>query len=79
MYSWGKNKYGQLGQGETLEEYIIFPKIIEGPLYQVKIDMVACGWQHTLAITMNGFLFSWGLNITGQLGLGDFVDRYYPA
>ena len=27
---------------------------------------------------MNGFLFSWGLNIFGQLGLGDFIDRDEP-
>ena len=29
-------------------------------------------------MTPNGFVFSWGLNVFGQLGLGDFVDRCEP-
>jgi len=29
-------------------------------------------------LTPNGFAFSWGLNVFGKLGLGDFVDRYEP-
>jgi alpha-tubulin suppressor-like RCC1 family protein len=44
----------------------------------VKIDQFSCGWQHSLALTANGFVFSWGLNVFGQLGLGDFVDRFEP-
>ena len=31
-----------------------------------------------MATTQSGFLFTWGLNMCGQLGLGDFVDRCYP-
>ena len=31
-----------------------------------------------MALTPNGFVFSWGLNVFGQLGLGDFVDRSEP-
>lgn len=36
---------------------------------------VACGAAHTIALTANGLLFSWGLNEHGQLGLGDLVSR----
>ena len=28
---------------------------------------------------MSGFLFAWGLNIDGQLGLGDYEDRKSPT
>lgn len=31
-----------------------------------------------MATTNSGSLFTWGLNMSGQLGLGDFVDRFYP-
>ena len=31
-----------------------------------------------MATTTNGFLFAWGLNMCGQLGLGDYVDRHEP-
>jgi alpha-tubulin suppressor-like RCC1 family protein len=39
----------------------------------------ACGGAgHTLAITSDGHLYSWGKNYLGQLGLGDDDDRYFP-
>lgn len=79
LWSWGKNNFGQLGQGEDIQNINnLKPQLVQGPLHRVKISEMSCGWQHSLALTMNGFLFSWGLNIFGQLGLGDFIDRYYP-
>ena len=35
------------------------------------IKQVACGQMHTLAVTDKGFVFAWGDNMTGQLGLGN--------
>ena len=32
-----------------------------------------------MALTKNGFLYSWGINFNGQLGLGDFDDRHLPV
>jgi len=78
LYMWGRGRFGQLGQGEEILQANV-PSLVKGVLQYVKIDLVACGWQHTLATTKNGFLFSWGLNSNGQLGHGDFVDRFYPA
>ena len=34
------------------------------------IKEVCCGYAHTLAITINGNVYSWGNNQQGQLGLG---------
>jgi alpha-tubulin suppressor-like RCC1 family protein len=34
------------------------------------IKEVCCGHCHTLAFNLNGQLFAWGLNESGQLGLG---------
>ena len=56
----------------------MIPNLVQGILHRVKIQQFSCGWQHSLALTPNGFAFSWGLNVFGQLGLGDFVDRYEP-
>jgi len=53
--------------------------MVKGILLRVPISKIACGWQHSLALTKNGFLFSWGLNVYGQLGIGDFVDRNEPV
>ena len=69
LYSWGKNRFGQLGKGEEDEEdnnySNLVPNLVKGPLFQVKIDSLSCGWQHSMALTRNGFLFTWGLNLSG--------------
>lgn len=76
LYTWGRNRFGQLGLGD--EEDVCLPTLVKGVLHRIKVDSVSCGWQHTLALTPNGFVFGWGLNVFGQLGLGDFVDRSEP-
>lgn len=42
------------------------------------ISSIAVGMSHTLAVS-SGSLFAWGLNDTGQLGLGDTLDRHVPT
>lgn len=37
---------------------------------------VCCGYQHTLAITISGAVYSWGNNQSGQLGLGPTVPAF---
>ena len=39
-----------------------------------KIISIACGSEHTLALNDQGQVLSWGLNICGQLGQGDFEN-----
>ncbi len=43
------------------------------------VESVACGFAHTLAVTKNGKLFSWGLGRYGALGLGDFNSKSVPT
>ncbi len=40
---------------------------------------VATGFDHTLAISPGGTLWTWGSNGSGQLGLGDTDDRHRPT
>jgi len=44
-----------------------------------RIAKVACGASHVLALDSSGNLFAWGLNLKGQLGLGDYVVRQVPT
>lgn len=45
----------------------------------VRVSMVACGYNHTLAVTPNGVLFAWGQNFHGELGIGSNVDIDKPT
>ncbi len=36
-----------------------------------KIIAVSAGFAHSCALNQRGDIFAWGLNIKGQLGLGD--------
>lgn len=62
LFSWGKNKFKQLGRENEQE---LVPRPVEGIINKVVISKIACGWQHSMALTPNGFLFAWGLNVHG--------------
>ncbi|GLT89084.1 hypothetical protein SLE2022_070840 [Rubroshorea leprosula] len=46
IFSWGWNKYGQLGLGDVVDRNIPSQVTIEG----VSIKNIACGWWHTLLL-----------------------------
>ena len=64
LYSFGYNKYSQLGHGNT-ETYDIPQKIqtIEN------VDFVECGGEHSYCKTLENDIYGWGSNYEGQLGL----------
>ena len=57
VYSWGQGDGGLLGHGDTLSQS--FPKVIQG-LKSLEIQSVVCGGLHTLALTKQGVIYSWG-------------------
>ncbi|XP_061683885.1 RCC1 and BTB domain-containing protein 2 isoform X1 [Syngnathoides biaculeatus] len=68
IYGWGYNCNGQLGLGNTGNQQT--PCRVAA-LQGVKVIQVACGYAHTLALTDDGFIYSWGANSYGQLGTGN--------
>ncbi|CAB3376988.1 Hypothetical predicted protein [Cloeon dipterum] len=76
VFSWGENTYGQLGLGTA--EPIKVPTKISGPLEHKRVVQVACGIDHTLALTSEGEVYAFGRNDTGQLGLGTTDDHWLP-
>ena len=44
------------------------------------IIRVACGYNHTAALTIDGKMFVWGSGIAGKLGLGSITEEecYFP-
>lgn len=80
LYVWGNNLYGNCGDGTTTR--ITSPKDITDSLnlygYETIIELEAAD-HHSMILTSEGRVFGWGQNGTGQLGLGDTVDRHSPV
>ena len=66
----GKNDHGQLGVGEDVaEERQPLPVLLE-PCSGLRVERVACGYDHTVLVTREGALWTFGHNANGELGLG---------
>uniref|UniRef100_A0A8C3T474 HECT-type E3 ubiquitin transferase n=1 Tax=Chelydra serpentina TaxID=8475 RepID=A0A8C3T474_CHESE len=76
VYSWGQNKYGQLGIGYEFKKQAS-PQLIKS-LLGIPFAQIAAGGAHSFVLTLSGAVFGWGRNKFGQLGLNDENDRYVP-
>ncbi|XP_076788262.1 putative E3 ubiquitin-protein ligase HERC6 isoform X2 [Arvicanthis niloticus] len=77
VFAWGAGSEGQLGTGEFKEISFMPTKI--NALNDIKIIQVSCGHYHSLALSEDGHVFSWGSNSQGQLGLGkNFCSQAIP-
>ena len=77
VYACGLNDNGQLGVGDTEDRLV--PTLVTGQLQGKTAVYVAAGDHHTLCITGDGSLFSWGRNVKGRLGVGDTEDKNAPT
>ncbi|CAG9760091.1 unnamed protein product [Ceutorhynchus assimilis] len=66
VFTFGSGRLGQLGTG-YLEDHQN-PVIVEA-LGGITIIQIAAGGWHSSAISRDGDLYVWGLNVSGQLGL----------
>ncbi|XP_075279217.1 putative E3 ubiquitin-protein ligase HERC4 isoform X1 [Opisthocomus hoazin] len=77
VFSWGQNKYGQLGLGYEYKKQNS-PHVIKS-LLGIPFAQIAAGGAHSFVLTLSGAIFGWGRNKFGQLGLNDDNDRYAPT
>nr|XP_033798714.1 probable E3 ubiquitin-protein ligase HERC4 isoform X2 [Geotrypetes seraphini] len=77
VYSWGQNKYGQLGIGYEYKNQTS-PQLVK-TLLGIPFAQIAAGGAHSVVLTLSGAIFGWGRNKFGQLGLNDENDKYYPV
>ena len=73
-YAWGRNNYGQLGDGTTTDRTT--PTLVSGGHTWASIS---AGGLHTVGITTSGAAYAWGFNGQGQLGDGTTTDRSTPT
>jgi alpha-tubulin suppressor-like RCC1 family protein len=65
VYTWGQGEGGILGHGSTDSSNL--PKKVSS-LDSVSVVQIYCGGLHTLALTDEGHVYSWGRGEGGQLG-----------
>ncbi|XP_015058799.1 PH, RCC1 and FYVE domains-containing protein 1 [Solanum pennellii] len=75
IFSWGEESGGRLGHG--IDSDVLHPKLIDS-LSHSNIELVACGENHTCAVTLSGDLYTWGDGDFGLLGHGNEVSHWVP-
>jgi alpha-tubulin suppressor-like RCC1 family protein len=73
LWAWGRNPYGQLGDGTTTDRHSPVQIGIENTWVSI-----AAGGNHTIAMNTSSLLV-WGRNDYGQVGDGTAIHRYSPV
>ncbi|MDR2018958.1 MAG: hypothetical protein LBQ00_08890 [Syntrophobacterales bacterium] len=71
--AWGRNKFGQLGDGTKIN------RLIPTPVVNLTAKALTAGWYHSLAVEDNGDVLAWGRNNNGQLGDGTIKNSLIPV
>ncbi|CAN7937233.1 unnamed protein product [Ixodes hexagonus] len=75
VFACGSSRYGQLGLGPLQRTWV--PHLVEA-LAGHRVVRVTCGPYHSLAVTGDGRLLTWGWGAHGQLGHGTCDDQRTP-
>ena len=75
VWSWGCGGLGRLGHGDT--QHQLLPKKVEA-LAGRRVVAVSAGEYHSLALTADGSVWSWGFGGDGRLGHGDVQNQWQP-
>ncbi|PAN42969.1 hypothetical protein GQ55_8G196400 [Panicum hallii var. hallii] len=69
LFVWGRNSGGQLGLGKGAGKVVSTPTKVDC-LTDFRVKMVALGSEHSIAVTDEGEVLSWGAAGSGRLGHG---------
>ncbi|TVU10475.1 hypothetical protein EJB05_44009 [Eragrostis curvula] len=75
LWSWGANSNFELGRGSNSSDWR--PQLIPS-LKNIRVIQVACGGYHSLALTDEGEVLSWGHGGHGQLGHPNLQNHRVP-
>jgi alpha-tubulin suppressor-like RCC1 family protein len=78
VWAWGESGQGELGDGTNTVSARLRPVHVTA-LDGRHVVRVAAGGQHSAAITVDGAVYGWGDNRSGELGSGDTISRALPA
>ena len=76
LYSFGNNKYGQLGHGDFIDRN--YPTLIKYFVdNKIKVQQISTGYKHS-ACKGNNKAYSWGCNTNCQLGTNNLKNMNIP-
>lgn len=75
LFCWGRNIYGEVGTGAVAGSVRTPTEIAVGSRWRD----ISPGMFHSCGVRTDNSLWCWGRNSSGQLGLGDTVDRTVPT
>ncbi len=75
LWTWGFNGNNQLGDGTGSNK----PSPITTAYGGTTWCKISTGRRHSLALKTDGTLWAWGLNSSGQIGVGDGTNRRAPT
>jgi alpha-tubulin suppressor-like RCC1 family protein len=78
LFCWGANQSGQLGDGTTANQLAPVPIGVDKQWRSVDVDNNYAS-MHTCAISVEGALYCWGANGSGQLGTGGTLGSLTPT
>lgn len=78
LYIWGRGEYGRLGLGESLDMSILLPRKMH-TMAGVRVEMLSCGGTHTMALSDQGDIYTWGRGSFGRCGTGSEEVHYIPV
>ena len=76
VYALGVSQFGQLGLGNIAEKEFRMPIKID---LAVSLKKICLGAGHAIALSSGSKVYSWGLNLLGQLGLGNTEPSWSPT
>jgi len=78
-YCWGQGSSGQLGNGASVNSNIPVEVDMTGVLAGKKLVKIANGGALTCALDQDGVAYCWGLNSSGELGIGSNINSPIPV
>ena len=71
-YCWGSDEFGQLGNGgNSQDSQVPVPVDMSEVVGDKAFVHISAGGQHTCGVTVEGRVYCWGSDNTGQLGNGE--------
>ena len=79
VWAVGANTYGQLGNGTNVSSDEPVQVMIDNKTPLTNVVKISMGALHATALTKDGYVYAWGSNSYGQLGINDTVNKKFAT